>query len=101
MLAIECKDLQFKKTFGEMAEQLSDFRGVIRGKGKPDLLLKHLDRMKLINADLEIFERIIGFIPARPAESHLLFSNPVPMQYSLKDRSDEVIVTHFDNIGQI
>lgn len=101
VLAIECKDLQFKKTFGEMAEQLSDFRGVVRGNGKPDLLLKHFERMKLINADLQIFKRTIGFVPARPAESHLLFSNPVPMEYSLKDRSNEVVVTNFENIGQI
>jgi hypothetical protein len=34
VLVIECKDLQFKKTFGEMAEQLSDFRGVVRGNGQ-------------------------------------------------------------------
>jgi hypothetical protein len=101
VLAIECKDLQFKKTFGEMAEQLSDFRGVVRRNGKPDLLLKHLDRMKLINTHLEVFERVIGFIPARPVESHLLFSNAVPMEYSLRDRAAEVRVTHFRNIGQI
>jgi hypothetical protein len=101
VLAIECKDLQFKKTFGEMAEQLSDFRGVIRSNGKPDLLLKHLDRMKLINAHLKVFERVIGFIPPRPVESHLLFSNAVPMEYSLRDRAAEVRVTHFRNMGQI
>jgi len=101
VLAIECKDLQFKKTFGEMAEQLSDFRGVVRCNRKRDSLLKHLDRMNLINAHLETFERVIGFIPARPAESHLLFSNPVPMEYSLKDRSAEVLVSHFDNIGRV
>jgi hypothetical protein len=101
VLAIECKDVQFRKTYGEMAEQLSDFRGVVRSNGKPDLLLKHLDRMQLINANLDELRRIIGFVPDRPAESHLLFSNPVPMEYSLKDRSAEVIVTHFDNIGQI
>jgi hypothetical protein len=101
VLAIECKDLQFKKTYGEMAEQLSDFRGVVRSNGKPDLLLKHLDRMELIRANLGEFRRIIGFVPDRPAESHLLFSNPVPMEHSLKGRSAEVIVTNFENIGQI
>ena len=57
--------------------------------------------MKLINAHLAVFERVIGFIPARPVESHLLFSNAVPMEYSLRDRAAEVRVTHFRNIGQI
>jgi len=55
----------------------------------------------ILNANLDVFKRVIGFTPNRRAESHLLFSNPVPMEYSLKDRSDEVIVTHFDNISQI
>jgi hypothetical protein len=47
VLAIECKDVQFRKTLGEMAEQLSDFRGEIRSNGKRDELRKHLDRMEV------------------------------------------------------
>jgi hypothetical protein len=41
VLAIECKDVQFNKTLGEVAEQLSDFRGEVRPDGKPDLLKRH------------------------------------------------------------
>jgi hypothetical protein len=49
VLAIECKDLQYRKTPGEIAEQLSDFRGEVDARGKRDYLRKHLDRMELID----------------------------------------------------
>ena len=52
VLAIECKDVQFRKTLGEMAEQLADFRGEIRPNGKRDELRKHLDRMEIIRQHL-------------------------------------------------
>lgn len=41
VLAIECKDVQFRKTLGEMAEQLADFRGLDNEAGKPDYLNAH------------------------------------------------------------
>jgi len=49
VLIIECKNVQYRKTVGEIAEQLSDFRGEIGRDGKPDLLLKHLNRVDLIS----------------------------------------------------
>jgi hypothetical protein len=48
VLVMECKDLQYHKTIGEVAEQLSDFRGLIRPDGKPDDLKRHLDRLELV-----------------------------------------------------
>src|SRR5581483_2877075 len=48
VLLIECKDLLFGKTMGEIADQLADFRGLPRSDGRPDDLLKHLRRMDAI-----------------------------------------------------
>lgn len=45
VLVMECKNVKYKKTLGEVAEQLSDFRGDVRVDGRPDLLRKHLDRI--------------------------------------------------------
>ncbi|WP_404936839.1 hypothetical protein P7C00_16185 [Pseudomonas sp. JDS08PS003] len=47
VLIIECKDLQLKKTYGEITEQLSDFRG-LEIDGKRDFLRKHLDRVDVL-----------------------------------------------------
>ncbi|ECC2650866.1 zinc chelation protein SecC, partial [Salmonella enterica] len=48
VLVMECKDLQFRKTYGEIAEQLSDFLGEIKDNGKGDYLRKHLDRVETL-----------------------------------------------------
>jgi hypothetical protein len=39
VFVMECKSLQFDKTLGEVAEQLSDFRGETGSDGKPDHLM--------------------------------------------------------------
>jgi hypothetical protein len=48
VLLIECKDVQYRKTLGEVAEQLADFRSEMRSDGKPDLLKKHLNRVEVL-----------------------------------------------------
>lgn len=82
VLIIECKDVQFRKSFGEIAEQLADFRGETGPDGKPDLLLKHLNRMALISAHLPELATYVKIPNVAVAESHLVFKNPVPMQFA-------------------
>ena len=88
VLVIECKDLQFKKTYGEVAEQLLDYRGDVKPNGKRDDLRKHLDRIAVINANADRVAKFCGLTEPdiRPI---LLFKNPVPMQYAL-DRVNEL-----------
>ncbi len=57
VLAIECKDVEFRKTFGEVAEQLADFRGELKPNGKPDVLRRHLDRIDLLAANADAVAR--------------------------------------------
>lgn len=80
VLVVECKDLQFKKTYGEIAEQLSDFRGEV-ADGKRDLLRKHLDRYNLLSANDTQVAAYLGLKGAPNMESHLVFRHPVPMQF--------------------
>lgn len=101
ILAIECKDVQFRKTLGEIAEQLSDFRGEIRPNGKRDELRKHLDRMAIIRQCLLQVARYVGLPSAEAIESHLLFRNPVPMEFALSRMSGQVRVSNFDSISAI
>ena len=101
VLAIECKDVQFRKTLGEMAEQLADFRGEIRPNGKRDELRKHLDRMEIIRQHLP---RVASYV-RRPTidaiESHLLFRNPVPMEFALSRMAGQIRVSNFGAISLI
>jgi hypothetical protein len=82
VLVIECKDVQFRKTYGEVSEQLADFRGVIRTNGKPDLLKKHLDRVEVVTANAGIVAKRLKLAAPIRLEGHLVFKNPVPMRFA-------------------
>ncbi len=82
VLIIECKDVQFRKTPGEVAEQLADFRGELTPKGKPDLLRKHLDRIEVLTANSGAVAKRFKLSTPICLEGHLVFRNPVPMRYA-------------------
>lgn len=101
VLIIECKDVQYRKTYGEIAEQLADFRGEMRANGKRDELRKHLDRMDVIRTHLDAVSRFTGLAPLADVESHLMFKHPVPMEFALRHIGGKVTVSRFDAIAGI
>lgn len=82
VLVMECKDLQFRKTPGEIAEQMVDFAGEFDSSGKPDLLRKHLDRVQVLATHRQSVARYLGIGNDCSIESHIVFRDPVPMQFS-------------------
>ncbi len=92
VLLIECKDVQFRKTLSEIAEQLSEFRGEVTN-GKPDYLRRHLDRVDLIGRHAAALGSHVGLSIITGIESHLVFKNPVPMEFALSKLSEKVTVS--------
>lgn len=82
VLIVECKDVQYRKTFGEVGEQLADFRGETRANGKRDYLRLHLDRVDVV---LDAVAQVADYLglPHLKIESHLVFRNTVPMAFAL------------------
>jgi len=101
VLAIECKDLQFNKTLGEVAEQLADFRGEVRQNGKPDLLKKHLDRLDVLNGHGGAIAQKLKLMSTMMLEGHLVFRNPVPMQFAWKRMTDKVRLSLFSELDRL
>lgn len=101
VLIIECKDLQFKKTLSDMSEQLADFRGRTDSNGKRDYLRLHLDRVDLLRNHVGALEKFIGQPITMPPESHLVFRNPVPITYALREMTEAVRVTVFSAVGEL
>ena len=93
VLLVECKDVQHRKIDGEIAEQLSDFRGELDENGKPDLLLKHLRRIELVNAHMPEVISYLKLSAPLTLEGHLVFKNPVPMKFAW-DRLKERVRLH-------
>jgi hypothetical protein len=82
VLLVECKDVQHRKTEGEIAEQLSDFRGELDENGKPDLLLRHLRRIDLVKEHRPEMMMYLKLSGPPVLEGHLIFKNPVPMKFA-------------------
>lgn len=101
VLVMECKDLQFRKTYGEIAEQLTDFAGEVDEDGRRDLLRKHLDRVELLKAHTSTVGRYLGLDSDCTIESHLVFKNPVPMQFAAGPISTQCIQHTFDTLADL
>jgi hypothetical protein len=101
VLAVECKDLQFRKTPGEVAEQLADFRGELKANGKPDLLRRHLDRIEVLNGNPDDVAKALNLSLPVAIEGHLVFSNPVPMQYAWEHMAARVRLSIFKDLDRI
>jgi hypothetical protein len=100
VIAIECKDLMYRKTAGEIAEQLSSFRGELDAKGKPDLLLKHLNRASALRANLDQLRKFTG-ISDPILEDCLVFSGQVPMGYAKEGIRSKANMLLFDEIDSL
>ena len=101
LLLCECKDLQYRKTEGEIAEQLSDYRGEMNDEGKRDDLRKHLDRIDLITQHLPKLQAYVGMSETPLVEGHLIFRNPVPMQFAWEQMKARTGLHTFADLDQI
>lgn len=101
MLVIECKDLHFHKTVGEVAEQLSDFRGQDRSDGKPDHLKRHLDRLEVLAGHELQVAKALNLAAHIQLTGHLVFKNPVPMRFARENMKAKVDFRLFDELGEL
>jgi hypothetical protein len=93
--------LQFSKTHGEIAEQISDFRGELDDAGKPDLLRKHLDRVEIIRAHSAQVATFCSISEKLTIEAFVVFRNPVPMQFVSDRLAHLVQISIFDDLQKI
>jgi hypothetical protein len=101
VLIIECKDVQHRKTDGEIAEQLADFRGELDTDGKPDLLLRHLRRIEVISQHPAEVAKYLGFSGSPRIEGHLVFKNPVPMKFAWQRMKSRVKLHLFSELDRV
>jgi hypothetical protein len=101
VLLMECKDVQHRKTEGEIAEQLADFRGELDSDGKPDRLLVHLRRIEVISHHPAEVARYVGFSGSPRIEGHLVFKNPVPMKFAWQRMESRVTLHLFSELDRV
>jgi hypothetical protein len=101
VLVMECKDVQYHKTLGEVAEQLSDFHGAVRSDGKRDHLKKHLDRLAVVTSLRNEVARALKLQVPIKIEGHLVFKNPVPMQFAWDNILTKTQLSLFSELDRI
>lgn len=100
VLAMECKDLQYNKTIGQVAEQLADFRGGLQSNGKPDHLRRHLDRLDVLNAHKDDVRKHLRLMSPVQLAGHVVFRNLVPMQFSWERMASRVELSLFAELDR-
>ena len=101
VLAIECKDVQQQKTIGEIAEQLTDVRGVVNSAGRRDRLKKHLDRLEVLRQHEDAVTKALGLAGPIQIEGHLVFKNAVPMKFAWDHMASRVKLSLYDELDRI
>jgi hypothetical protein len=97
VLVIECKDLSFDKTAGEIARRLARYRGKEDPHGERDDLRKHLDRCAILSSEIDKVSEFVSF-PVKTIEKVIVFSQPTPMLF---DKSMEQHSVHMLTVRQI
>lgn len=101
VFVMECKNLQFHKTLGEVAEQLSDFRGENGSNGKPDHLKRHLERLRVLDSHLSGISNSLELQAPIQITGHLVFKNPVPMQFAWDTMASKIKLSLFDELDKL
>jgi hypothetical protein len=100
IMLLECKDLQFAKTPSEIAKQLYKFRGLTDEKGRPDLLAKHLQRVRLARENSHAFGKHLN-VNVAALDGGLVFANPVPMTFAAKRIALDVSLTTYEDLETV
>ena len=101
VIMMECKDVQYHKTLGEVAEQLHDFRGELLPNGRPDLLRKHLDRIGVLKSNQTAVARALKLREPISIEAHIVFKNPVPMQFVSERLASRIKLSIFSELDRL
>ena len=100
---IECKNLDFAKTKGEIARQLYDFKGQENEKGKKDRLLKHVCRLGVLNDNIDKLSKFTEIISDTSLKGYVVFSNTVPMVFNdnrlYKDQIEFLTFDQLEKLG--
>lgn len=96
---VECKDLEFAKTQGEIAKQTYEFRGVIRSDSKPDRLRKHMDRFQVLDENIDKLRDYLKLESINELKVMLLFRQTVPVSYDNSDSDIPITVSFFDELS--
>ncbi|MCE9597043.1 MAG: hypothetical protein K8S54_03665 [Spirochaetia bacterium] len=100
IVAIECKDLIFAKTHKEIGNQINDFLGRLDKKGKRDRLLKHFDRLELLEAHLPFLAKKILNTSNATMYGLVVFSQTNLIETATRIPHQRILFTSVDKLAE-
>ncbi len=98
---IEAKDIKFCRTLGETARRLSDYRGKERRDGKPDNLLRHLNRVGYVRAHAADLARRYKLAAIPDVYGLVVVDSPQPMAFVDTHASADAHFVRLADVGTI
>lgn len=96
---VEAKELKLCRTLGEAARRLSEYRGLPKADGRPDKLLRHLQRVACLRGRAEELGRTLG-LPRVPAVSGVVMVGaPQPMEQAPANLEPDARVVRLADAG--
>jgi hypothetical protein len=97
----EAKDLKMCRTLGEAASRVSEYRGRVMKNGKPDKLLRHLQRVEYIRQHSAQLGKRLGLTATPTVHGVMIVNSPQPMQQLAGEYSQDSTVVMFDRIQSV
>ena len=101
ILCIECKDLSFDKTFGEIAERLFEYRGEDDQKGRPDRLKRHISRIDVLRAEAPAVARYVKKTGQVKIVPSFVFDQLTPMHFMPSEAMRSMVVCAFAELAAL
>ena len=98
---VEAKDLKLCRTLGEAARRLSEYRGKLTQKGKPDKLLRHLQRVSYIRKNASALCNRLALSAAPKVCGLVIVHAPQPMEQIKSDTGADGTFVMLSDIGKV
>ncbi len=98
---IEVKDIKLCRTQSEAARRLSAYRGIIRPNGRPDNLLRHLNRVEFVRKHAANLAKR-NKMPCEPEVHGLVIVDaPQPMSFVISSNSKDARFVRVDALDEV
>jgi len=98
---IEAKDIKLCRTLSETARRLSEYRGVPLPNGKPDNLLRHLNRVAYVRKHAGDLAKRNNFPEIPQVHGLVIVDVPQPMTFVIASESKDARFVTVDSLSEI
>ncbi|MES3106787.1 hypothetical protein [Sphingomonas aurantiaca] len=98
---IEAKDIKLCRTLAETTRRLSEYRGVPRHNGKPDNLMRHLNRVTYVRQHVAALARRYRLPTIPRVHGLVVVDSPQPMAFVETHPSSDAVFIRLRDIGNV